>query len=225
MTITTKWPRLLVAGDPVTADQAAEIIARTTHWPPYINDKAWQQLILSELHRIGHPVEPHRGGEMDAFGNYWRAVDAWRRDRGILNLSYLHNSRVGSSWIYGPHGWVDWDGTIGAGGWNVGKWPSDEEVTEDWTSIAAAFPYLRLTAQLVENEGEGGLAGQWTIANGEVVHDPTPVDFIKPVPAFGDGGGYLFAGLTPGGERGCTVEQLQHALNFLVADAPAGGAR
>lgn len=54
-----------------------------------------------------------------------------------------------SCWIGGTHGWCDWDGTIFANSFNVGKWPTVEEVEKDWQAIAAAFPFLDLRSQLL----------------------------------------------------------------------------
>lgn len=219
MSISTKWPRLLVAGDSITTDQAAEIIARTSRWSMlFSNDKQWLRQINACLAEIGAPVEPHWDRPSEERMAYWRQIDEWEAAHGVLRLSYLDStSRIASAWIYGSHGWVDWNGAIGTGGYNIGKWPSDDEVTADWDSVASAFPYLRLTAQLVDDEGEGQLCGQWMIADGAVTHDPDPTELIIPVPPFGTGGSGFMPALRYHGERGCTVDQLRRALSLLRA--------
>ena len=113
----TKWPRLLVTGRRVSEDQANEILIRTDDWWLSTNDRQWE----AEIKRIavdvaGMPVEPRRdqtgyGDEgMDLFREYYAAREAWRKSLGILELGYLSNSRIVSSWIGGPHGWCDWTG-------------------------------------------------------------------------------------------------------------------
>ena len=42
-----KWPALLVVGDRVTTDQAAEIIVRTAGYAFCTNDRAWHRQIKS----------------------------------------------------------------------------------------------------------------------------------------------------------------------------------
>lgn len=144
----TKWPRLLVVGEPVTERQANEIIIRTTNWSGlFTNDKTWERGVSAVLTKFGHPgLGHHSTGWSDA-------VVAWQERIGALDLFYLNNNRIMSAWYGGPHGWCDWNGDIGCTTWNIGKWPSNLEVSEDWRAIAAAFPYLELRAQCVDDEG------------------------------------------------------------------------
>jgi hypothetical protein len=217
--ITTKWPRLLVKGQPVTRAQANEILLRTDDWWFSCNDQSWLNSLEETCAGLGRPRKPGDippGEEqVAALSAYYKADDEWRARLGILPLGYLDNSRIASSWAGGPYGWCDWDGTIGCGDYNIGKWPSDDTVTEDWRNIAAAFPYLDLVAQLVEDEGEGGLAGQWRVKDGAVVHNPSPdrriMDPVDPV---------FLAFMRPGGERGTTLPRFREALAQVLGAGP-----
>lgn len=214
----TKWPRLLVKGEPVTREQANEILIRTYSWSPCINDREWEEQVCALGDEYGMPVyAPHRlkPGE---YGERWREIEGRRqaaRERaGILDLHYLGNQRIASSWIGGPHGWCDWDGRIGCSDYNIGKWPSLEEVCEDWATIAAAFPYLDLHAQLVTDEGAGVVAATWAVRNGEA----TLVEPIGLLDALHDDvEGMVFGMLFDRfRERGVSVERLREALEQVA---------
>lgn len=151
----TKWPRLIVVGDKVTEEQAEEIILRTTSYLS-TNSRGFERMAAEIL---GIPISKYGILDMLPF-----------RDRvGGLSLEYLGNHRIASSWIGGPHGWCDWDGHIGCSVFNIGKWPSFAEVNEEWAMIANAFPFLRLRAQLITDEGEGIVCADWDVVDGKAV--------------------------------------------------------
>lgn len=209
----TKWPRLIVVpekAEPVTREQANEILIRTANPIHWVNDRAWVRDVAAVL---GVPIDEQYGG-ME-----WKAYDRWFASAGGLHLHYLHNSRIMSAWIGGPHGWLDWDGTIGCSTWNIGKWPSCEEVTEDWLAIAAAFPYLDLHAQLITDEGEGDVAAQWRVTAGQAA-------LVEPVERFQpreiSEAGVLLRVLGRGGERGVSLERLKEAVTQLREDGNHG---
>lgn len=216
--IGTKWPRLVVVGEPVTEEQADEILIRTDNWWLTINDREWQAVVERLAHDVaGMPIEPSqslRGDERAAaFSEYHRSLREWRERIGVLDLGYLGNARIASSWIGGAHGWCDWDGRIGCSSHNIGKWPSDGEVTSDWKAISEAFPYLDLTAQCIEDEGEGGLAAQWRVKDGAVEYDGEPTEPLarrldEP---------FLLRCLMPGGERGVSFGRLRQALERVAS--------
>lgn len=198
----TKWPRLLVVGESVTHEQANEILIRTNNWwYQHTNDHVWNVVVAQSAHL-----------KTDDIG-YLVVTREFRDEIGALNLQYLNNDWIGSSWIGGPKGWCDWSGTVGCSTWNIGKWPSHEEVTEDWKMIAEAFPYLNLRAQLVANEGEDTEpAGEWWIQRGEVVTIDGPTTFLtrSEDPDLLS----LINGRFYGehSERGCDVTRLKEAL-------------
>ncbi len=212
MSIYTKWPRLLVVGDPVTEAQADEILIRTNEWrTPFSNDKNWLATVENIAAEFGRPREPQRTGNHDTYmaelREHWPQMQAWHDRLGILELAYLGNDRIMSAWIGGPKGWCDWDGTIGCSVFNIGKWPSDDEVTADWQTIAAAFPFLRLTAQCVDEEGEGRLAAEWRVEAGRVTYVDEPSEPISPVSEVD--------ALLPG-ERGVSEVRLRQAFERVA---------
>jgi hypothetical protein len=210
--IQTKWPRLIVVGQPVSEAQADEILIRTNGWwYLFSNDKQWERQVYAVAEEFGYPRDV--AGD-DLRGP--RAVQEWMDRLGMLSLNYLTNSRIVSSYIGGPHGWCDWDGQVGSVGYNIGKWPSDEEVTEDWEAIAAAFPFLDLTAQCIEDEGEGAPAAQWRMSGGRVDYDPAPSDLLAaPVDDFEGNVQRLIS--DPFRERGVSVERLRQALGRVAS--------
>jgi hypothetical protein len=203
-----KWPRLIVVGQPVTEAQADEILIRTcVLYYLHSNDHDWDHIVA----RIVFKNE--RAAETDfPFQQVRDRVEELR----VLNLEYLETYRISSSWIGGPRGWCDWDGRIGTVH-NIGKWPSVEEVGSEWSQIAAAFPYLDLTAQLVSNEGTGELCGQWRVKDGVAAAEAPGVPLVPPtqqqekveavMARFAE---QLF---NPGSERGVSPERLQRAVD------------
>lgn len=146
-------------------------------------------------------------GKVD-FHNYWGFKDKAKATVGQLDLQYLYNSRIMSSWIGGPHGWCNWNGYIGCSNYNIGKHPSVEEVCKEWQTIATTFPYLSLKSQLIAEEGEGNIAIEFEVKDGiatiktpgallEVVEDCKIVDFHNNKR-----------------ERGCIYEKFVEAVDY-----------
>jgi hypothetical protein len=211
--IHTKWPRLIVVGEPVTEDQADQILVRSqSWWHLFSNDREWRREVTALAEEFGYPseVEP---GTAQAIPRTLQ-VQQWTERHGMLGLEYLSNDRIMSSYIGGPHGWCDWNGRIGSTGYNIGKWPSDEEVTEEWQLIAWAFPFLDLTAQCIDDEGEGVLAAEWRIRGGRVEYNPEPAALLAgPTDDVeGDVARLLF---DPFRERGVPIERLRRALTAV----------
>jgi hypothetical protein len=190
-----KWPRLLVTGDQVTQEQANEIIIRTTDVNfIFSNDKSWLDTVRRELGLPADYVADY-GEDADArlarHRTQWAAIDARGAELGVLDLHNMQNSRIVSAYVGGPHGWCDWDGTIGTSRYNVGKWPTAHEMHCDLTAIAAAFPYLRMQVQLLNDrempdtfDADGELTFEyeleatapvtWTVSDGVVAYDISP---------------------------------------------------
>lgn len=163
-----KWPALVVVGEPVTVDQAAEILVRTDHWSISTNDREWERLVRQTA---GLPPD-RMNVKMEELRELWAAEDRFRQSIGKLNLEYLSNSQIASCYIGGPHGWCDWAGRIGCSSYNIGKWPDTASVFEEWRIIAEAFPYLRLWSQLYDGEQcEDDVVPviEYVVADGEVI--------------------------------------------------------
>lgn len=143
-----KWPALIVTGKPVTQKQAAEILIRTDrHLPDFEYGCNAHEVCeqLSSLFNI-----PKRADK--SFSAHWEALDNLRKRMNKIELEYLSNSQIVSSFIGGPHGWCNWTGNIFTNSYNIGKWPSVEAVHDEWNRIAGAFPYLKLTSWLMSGE-------------------------------------------------------------------------
>lgn len=209
MTDLTKWPRLLVTGNPVTEGQANDILIRTMPHSIMTNDRAWERQICQVL---GVDQDPAYGRP-----NY-QTMKARREQLRCLDLHYLDNYRIASSWIGGPRGWCDWDGTIGCCSFNIGKWPSVEEVTEDWLAIAAEWPFLDLRAQLVPDDGDAPTpAVGWLVRAGQVTTITGETELIRqPEDPF------FLASFLRGGERGVDIARLQAAVDQVRSEVPSG---
>jgi hypothetical protein len=216
-----KWPRLIVTGEPVTREQANEILVCTNSWDFCTNDQEWERQILSMAGEFGRPVRPEHGADFSLFREYYERCRDWEERLGVLNLHYLGNARIASSWIGGPHGWCDWDGRIGCSNYNIGKWPDQVTVTEDLQQIAAAFPYLTMHVQLIGDEGDGGVLDTWAVRGGQAA-------LVEPAgmldrPAVSDVEGWFEALMFDRHrERGCSIARLREALQQVSDNRPGG---
>lgn len=149
-----KWPGMVVRGTPVTVEQAKDIIRRTDS--AFLrgirgNNHAFNKEIVRRLRMppvLAWDVERLQSGSlMDEF----ERRDDWQTKWECLPLTYVSNAWIACSYIGGPHGWCHPNGTIAYDS-NVGKWPSVEAVLNDWALLASAFPFLDLTATLMDRE-------------------------------------------------------------------------
>jgi hypothetical protein len=151
-----KWPQMYVWGKSVTVDQAKDIILRTDSFLTDIyehsggNNHRWNEWARTTL-GYQQILDAHKGTDAG-----WRipyeVSNKVREEIGYISTEYVHNTWASSSFIYGPYGWCHPDGMI----WyqdNVGKWPSTEDIHQEWVDLAAAFQYLDLTATLMSGEG------------------------------------------------------------------------
>lgn len=227
-----KWPALVVKGKPVTKEQAMEILIRTDNLYFSANDREFESKLKEIFYELDW-VDRTYGAEDEAikrklnldpavkhiWNEVWDYKEQKAKDIKHISLGYLSNSQIISSWIGGPHGWCDWDGNINASNYNIGKWPSVEEVYNEWTQIAQAFPYLDLKAQLFNHEASSpemsdnpGPVIEFTVKNGKVeMSIPSePLDN----PEFG-ANDMMARFSNPYAERGCTIEKFKEALTYV----------
>jgi hypothetical protein len=223
-----KWPALAVVGKPVTPEQAMEILIRTDHLYFSSNDHEFDKRLNEILYEIEIPYGGYDtasdaicqklGIDKDDLPLKWTKVDEYKqkflKGVGHISLSYLNNSQIVSSWIGGPHGWCNWNGDIGSRNYNIGKWPSVQEVYEDWKKIAAAFPVLDLKCQLMGHEagpedGEDKPLIEFIVRDGKVRMSVPK----KPLTQTAFGSADMFARFNnPHAERGCTIELFKQAV-------------
>lgn len=152
-----KWPQMLVTGRPVTVEQAQEIIFLTDDFLTDASEhsggnclefnKYYRELAgLNQLQVERQYPEGHTFRDVD-----WERMYQLRNSLGIIHTEYVRNDWASCSFIGGPHGWCRPDGTISFSD-NVGKWPSIEEILDDWTGLARAFPFLDLHVTLMSGE-------------------------------------------------------------------------
>jgi hypothetical protein len=219
-----KWPAFVVVGEPVTPEQAAEIILRTDSLYFSTNDQAWAEDLNSYLYDV-EPCSSYRltdaiQSKLGLADRDWEKVSRYENAVtvavGKIPLNYLNNHQIASSWIGGAHGWCSWNGEIGCSNYNIGKWPSVGEVYDEWARIAKAFPFLELKCQLMNHEAsdrdgvdDPGPVVEFRIKNGRVKM-VKPEDYIEQ-PSFGGWGGMF------GNERGCNFSQFKRAVDFCRA--------
>jgi len=215
-----KWPALIVAGEKVSEDLASEILIRTdSNLPDYeyvLNDTDYANQIMS---LFGMPSR-FRGAKRDDFMAHYDKVDAIRKKLGILGLDYLKNSRIGSSYIGGPHGWCDWSGNIFCNTYNIGKWPEADTVANEWAKIASVFPTLKLRCQLLDAEqceDHGVPAVEYMVANGKVIVDKPKGQLL---PVVNDITGNVMGIFNPSRERGIPINTLENKLKSLYGKIP-----
>lgn len=212
-----KWPRIVVSGTNITHKQATEIIFRTADLEFICNDHVWRRKLHNELNTL---VDKDESG---VIADTWFFVDYDKlakveKELGILNIKYLRNCQIATSYIGGPYGWCSWDGVIGCDGYNIGKWPSVKSIYKEWVLIAKTWPFLNLKCQLWNTEfiNQDNCIKplpivEFTVANGTVlISEPKSIlthSNITPRinPKFGKFGA----------ERGCTLETFKNSLFLL----------
>lgn len=212
-----KWPAFLVVGEPVTEDQAAEILIRTGGLTFSTNDKQFEKQLREVL---GLPEDSYSLPN-EELQKIWRMEEEVQQKYKVLNLSYLQNNQIVSCYIGGPKGWCDWDGNIGCNSYNIGKWPSVEEVEREWKQIAKEFPYLDLQCQLFNTEysDETGVPiVQFDVKGGQVTVMELP-EGTKPLTRIAksmSAASLTKRLMTPYSERGCTIEAFKNALDITL---------
>jgi hypothetical protein len=186
---------MLVAGKPVTEEQAREIIRCTDSFFSYPsgNDHSWIEHVTRVLWMAPDSYYEEENFEariarFDVAQNY---RDRWHARWGYLRTEYVHNDWMSSSFVGGPHGWMHPDGSIGYTD-NVGKWPSVAALFDDWKAIAERWPFLELGVCLMSGESseedKTPIVG-FSVTEGRVTPvDPTPglevvfKDYPRPQP-------------------------------------------
>ena len=147
-----KWPAVFVTGERVTPEQAKDIIFRTDSSVRY----------PSTGYGVGGNDGEFRAACNNAFG--WdlletddyplqhRLIEAWREEMRCVSTDYVTINRLATSFIGGPYGWCHTDGTILQENQNYGKWPSVEDIVQDWKNLLAAFPYINVVCTLFSGE-------------------------------------------------------------------------
>jgi hypothetical protein len=217
-----KWPALVVVGEPVTKEQAMEILIRTDSLYFGCNDREWEKELNFIVYgfkdgNVDDRLKEKHGIPKGQYSpEFYTIKESYLNRYAPIELAYLGNHRIASSWIGGAHGWCSWDGSIGCSNYNIGKWPSVQQVFEDWVAIASEFPFLDLKCQLMNEEaGESESLKplvEFRIKDGKVeIYEPGE---ILAIPSFGTED--MIARFNdPHGERGCSLETVKEAFEFV----------
>lgn len=93
---------MVVTGEPVTVEQAEEILVRTDDL--YFSTNA--QDVRKDFYKI-------LGVPTNQYGDpFYTILQEVRQKLRVLPLAYLENRRILSAYVGGPHGWCDWSGDI-----------------------------------------------------------------------------------------------------------------
>lgn len=153
--IPNKWPQMIVTGTPVTMEQAKDIIRRTddffVDFSKYAggNNHNWNEWAGSVLHK--HHFDNSGSKWKTKQQELYKAEEEFKTHWGHVYTEYVNNTWASCAFIGGPHGWCHPDGRMVFTD-NVGKWPSFEEVVDDWKKLLEAFPYINVGVTLFNGE-------------------------------------------------------------------------
>lgn len=169
-----KWPQLMIVGDPVSEEQARDIILRTDDFLTDPSDYAGgnNKAFNARYRRDSGLKDIADAEEKDDWSFSFDAREHLRARLGYVELSYIHNTWASSSYIGGPYGFCSPDGEIYYGD-NIGKYPSVEDVYNEFCLLAKAFPYLNLKASLynceaTEERSDRAVVVSFVVTCGEV---------------------------------------------------------
>ena len=131
-----KWTGMICIGDPVTSEQALEIIIRTDNYNfynEYYRDVQLLNLIKKTYLRC-LPIE-------DQISDQTLDIEKFNHMFGILPIHYLNNHMLYHS--TGLHGWMKKDGTVKTSSYNIGKRPTRKHLIEEVEIILNAFPFIK----------------------------------------------------------------------------------
>lgn len=209
MTKLSIWHGCTLRGKPVSKELAAQIIIRTTNLRGMIipADLKWKTEVFQAF---GIPVEWDTDTLDPDLDEYFaEAVQKYgiiADEHGFSQLEFFSNWRIFSA--RGSHGWIDWDGVIFSNTMNLGKYPSEEIIADEWKLIASRFPTLDLEFHLFEKpleqlDSSSVPLYQYTVREGAVSYESY------------QGGSFLHPGnVIQDLEKGVTLEYLKWALEI-----------
>lgn len=151
-----KWPQLIVTGKSVSKDRALEIIRRTDVFFRHGiggNNSEFNEWVINTVNFPELDDYKYKNDDdfNSAFDAYTDALNTWHDNWNYVTTEYVANSWISCSELGGPCGFMHQDGQIGYDR-NIGKWPSVEEVFNDFKVIAEAFPDLDMEATIMNGE-------------------------------------------------------------------------
>ncbi|MCH8517907.1 MAG: hypothetical protein LAT68_16515 [Cyclobacteriaceae bacterium] len=150
-----KWPQLIITGPNVDPEHAKEFILKTdgflTDFSEYAGGNE-REFNASYRRKAGADILDG----IQSRHSRWEVQKKVRKRIGFVDLQYVSSDFASSSFIGGPHGVVSPAGVVSYA-YNVGKWPTVEDILTDFKALARAFPWLELWATVYDREwGEEG---------------------------------------------------------------------
>lgn len=145
-----KWCQMLVWGESVTHEQAMEIIIRTDSFFEYAsgnNHKFNESLKI----KLNYPDNDYNM-PYEKWNEYYESKEKFDKSVKRITTEFVNNSWISCCFIGGVHGWCHPTGEIGYVD-NIGKYPSVEEVYNEWMLLSKEFPFLNLYVTLMSGEG------------------------------------------------------------------------
>lgn len=162
--ITSKWPQMLVTGQTVTdRDTIIEILLLTdsflTDTSQYSggNNHAFNLMYrtkagLEYVGKFERYIKENNITLNDDFKYFsYEFEKLLKAELGVIDTEYVSNRWASSCFIYGAYGWCSPEGKILYTD-NVGKWPSTEEIVEEWEFIAKKWSFLNINVTLFDGE-------------------------------------------------------------------------
>ena len=147
MTKLSTWNGIVLEGQSISKEDAARVILRTTNLRGLnITDPLWKEKVFGmfgiPMNWDTDPLDP----DLDPF--FEEAVEKYgllADSSGFSRLEFFSNWKIFSDSKWGAHGWVDWDGQVFCNSWDIGKYPTEDLIQEEWELISSCFPFLDLT--------------------------------------------------------------------------------
>ena len=134
-----KWPAIIIRGPSVPKEVAARICVQTSHIPYATRDDDDEKHIVDTI-RVAFGMT----AEYDI-----KDTDRLAKDFGVMTdaLAYFSTNCYDNRHSLSESSWITWDGRISFDS-NVGKWPTSDDLFQEWVMIATRFPELKLTADV-----------------------------------------------------------------------------
>jgi hypothetical protein len=131
-----KWTGMICIGDPVTPEQALEVIIRTDRYNFYNEYYKDVQLlnVVKKAYVRCLPIE-------DQISDQMLDYEKFNHMFGVLPLNYLNNHMLYHS--TGLHGWMKKNGIVKTSSYNIGKRPTKQDLIEEVQIILKAFPFIK----------------------------------------------------------------------------------
>jgi len=214
--LTEKWCPILIRGRKVSTNVVREVLIRTM---PYFstNDRDWLEEVCG-----ASDIEITEYGTTDPQGWF-----EFEKSISHMELEYLRNSQIMSSYIYGPNGWMNWDGSIGyRHHQNIGKWPETSAVLKEASRLAKMWPMLDMHIQICNGEESVTPLFEIKMYRGKTsISEPVVQIGLPKVPLRDDPESFARQFTSPYRERGCSIGTYKQALAHTLKVRRLSGRR